>query len=367
MKKRLVDNSLFGRVKNSLLEEIRRMKIGSRLLPERQLAEQYGVCKVTMNRALKELVTEGYLSRQVGRGTFVLPRPQPVAQVALNGTSRGEVIIVYPDFYSHGVLERVRHAEQEAMRANLRLINVKIHPQVNWGPLYELIEACRNLRGILVIAAIPMENELRRLNEVGCPIAILGEMRDAGAYERLYVIGNNHFQSGYLKMEALLAKGHRKLGWVPNEPRSIAGAEALRGMKAALYHYKLRYQDLVRPETGIRYWESSMQSGYLQTLELMNAHPELTALVIDTIPGALGALRALYELGLRCPDDVSLVTAYDFFGCEAYTCPRLTRVVDSCEDAIKIAMRIVEDGGAEAREITTAATLSEGESIRCLG
>ncbi len=367
MRLRQEDNTVLTRVKSALLDEIRGMEIGSRLLPERQLAEQFGVCKMTMSKAMKDLVGEGYLSRRVGRGTFVLPRPQPVAQVALNGTSKGEIIIVYPDFYSYAILERVRLAELAAMRNNLRLINVKIHPEVNWGPVYELVKACRNLRGIIVIVGPPLNGEAARLDAIGCPVTVLGELPDLGMYKNLFAISNNHFQSGFLKMSALLAKGHRKIGWIPNEPWSPAGQGSLRGMKQALYKYKLRYQDLARPETQIQHWESSMQSGYMQTREVMAAHPELTALVIDTIPGALGALRAFSELGLRCPEDVSLVTAHDMFGYEEFTWPRITRVVDPCEQAINTAMRIIESGGvAESREITVDVNLKEGESIRQL-
>ncbi len=360
-------NTVLYRVKNALLDEIRKMEIGSRLLPERQLAEKFDVCKMTMNKALKALVDEGYLSRRVGRGTYVMPRPQPVAQVALNGTSKGEILIVYPDFYSYNILERVRLTELAAMRANLRLINVKIYPEANWGPVYELAGACRNLRGVIVIAGAPLNGEMARLDALGIPVVILGELPEIGMYRNLFAIANNHFQSGFLKMNALLEKGHRKLGWIPNEPRSLAGQQALHGMKQALYRYKLRYQDLIRPKIEIHYWESPMQAGYEQVKEVMQAHPELTGLVVDTIPGALGVLRAFAELGLRCPEDVSLVTAFDMFGYEEFTIPRLTRVREACEQTIAAAMRIIESGGvAESREITIDVALKEGESIRQL-
>ncbi len=367
MKLQQEEHSVLNRVREALLDEIRKMEIGTRLLPERQLAEQFGVCKMTMNKIMKSLVDDGYLSRHVGRGTYVLPRPQPVAQVAFNGTSRGEIIIVYPDFYSHGILERVRLTELAAMRANLRLINIKIHPEVNLGPVYELVEACRNLRGMIVVAGPPLNGEAARLDAIGCPVVMLGELPDAGVFRNLFVISNNHFQSGFLKMNALLEKGHRKLGWIPNEPRTLAGRRSLRGIKQALYKYKLRYQNLVRPVKQIRFWESPMQAGYEQTKEVMQAHPELTALVIDTIPGALGALRAFAELGIRCPEDVSLVTAYDMFGYEEFTFPRLTRVVEPCEQIVAAAMRIIQSGGvSEPREIMIDLILKEGESIRQL-
>lgn len=47
------------------------MPIGSRLAPERTLAEEFDVSVMTMRRALETLVNEGWLQRATGRGTFV--------------------------------------------------------------------------------------------------------------------------------------------------------------------------------------------------------------------------------------------------------------------------------------------------------
>jgi DNA-binding FadR family transcriptional regulator len=48
-----------------------------RLPPERVLAGRFRVARNTLRRALDQLEEAGYLSRQVGRGTFILPREKP--------------------------------------------------------------------------------------------------------------------------------------------------------------------------------------------------------------------------------------------------------------------------------------------------
>ncbi|OHD80332.1 MAG: hypothetical protein A3J97_05590 [Spirochaetes bacterium RIFOXYC1_FULL_54_7] len=48
---------------------------GDRLPGELGLAEKYGISRITVRRALSELVDEGYLSSQQGRGTFVNHKP----------------------------------------------------------------------------------------------------------------------------------------------------------------------------------------------------------------------------------------------------------------------------------------------------
>ncbi len=367
MNRKISEKTIHGQVKQGLLEEIRKMKIGTRLPPERGLAEQFEVSRMTINKVMKELTDEGYLSRRVGDGTYVMPRPQPVARITESGTSRGEIIIVYPDFYSFPIWQRVHLTEVMAMRANYRLVSVKNHPEVNWSPFYELVDECRHLRGIVIVASVPLDSELRKLDTIGCPVVVIGELSDPGAYEHLFAISIDHFQSGFLKMDTLLQAGHRNLGWIPNEPPSLAGQQTLRGMKTALYRHKLRYHDLVKPSTRIDFWQSPMEAGYRQTLEVMKEHPELTALVVDTFPGAIGTLRALHEMGISCPEQVSVITAYEDAGLEEYTCPKLSTVVEPFEVTIGTAMRIIENGGTvESRSIAVDVKLKERESIKKL-
>jgi DNA-binding FadR family transcriptional regulator len=63
-----------------LAEEILRfaraagLDVGDRLPTERQLAEEHGVTRTSVRRALAQLEAEGLLMRQVGRGTFLRDR-----------------------------------------------------------------------------------------------------------------------------------------------------------------------------------------------------------------------------------------------------------------------------------------------------
>lgn len=58
-------------------------KPGETLPGERQLMHTYGVSRVTVRQAIGELVNEGWLYRQHGRGTFVAPRriERPLARL----------------------------------------------------------------------------------------------------------------------------------------------------------------------------------------------------------------------------------------------------------------------------------------------
>ena len=63
-------------IKQHLLDKIQSGEFAShhQIPPEEQLAEQFGVSRMTANKAIRDLVQEGYLVRQAGLGTFVTDR-----------------------------------------------------------------------------------------------------------------------------------------------------------------------------------------------------------------------------------------------------------------------------------------------------
>lgn len=67
------DVPLYQRLKDYVLGDIRagRLRPRDRVPSEQELVEKFGVSRMTANRALRELASDGYLVRQTGVGTFV--------------------------------------------------------------------------------------------------------------------------------------------------------------------------------------------------------------------------------------------------------------------------------------------------------
>jgi len=67
---------LYHQLKEVIVQKIENGEypFGHRLPGERQLAEIYNVSRITIRQAISELVTEGFLIRQHGKGTFVANR-----------------------------------------------------------------------------------------------------------------------------------------------------------------------------------------------------------------------------------------------------------------------------------------------------
>src|SRR3954453_9988696 len=67
-----------SQTRDSVIELIEQLGVGSAIPSERQLSTDLGVSRLTVRAALDELVREGYLERRRGSGTFV--REPKIAQ-----------------------------------------------------------------------------------------------------------------------------------------------------------------------------------------------------------------------------------------------------------------------------------------------
>jgi LacI family transcriptional regulator len=101
--------------------------------------------------------------------------------------------------------------------------------------------------------------------------------------------------------EALLRKGHRRIGLI-NAGRVIPAAVGrLEGYKQALAAYEVPFD-----RSLVRSGNTMADSGYRYTLELMRLPDPPTALFCGTDRTAMGAYDALKELGLAIPGDVAV-------------------------------------------------------------
>jgi LacI family transcriptional regulator len=126
---------------------------------------------------------------------------------------------------------------------------------------------------------------------------------------------------GHTATEYLLNAGHRRIGYVNGEPWQDASRDRLKGYRMALATADLPFAaELVREGD----WSSG--SGFEQTLSLMRESNPPTAIFCANDLMALGAIEALKQLGLRVPEDVS-VLGYDDQEIARHTHPPLSTVV----------------------------------------
>jgi GntR family transcriptional regulator len=77
------DGSKVAAVRAQIIDLVTAGAEGDKVPPERELSAAWGVARMTLRRALDELVGEGLIVRQQGRGTFVA-RPRMARHLSMN-------------------------------------------------------------------------------------------------------------------------------------------------------------------------------------------------------------------------------------------------------------------------------------------
>ena len=127
-------------------------------------------------------------------------------------------------------------------------------------------------------------------------------------------------EGAYQAARYLLELGHRRIATITGQLHVTSGIERLKGFKRALREAGVS----IAPEY-VQEGRFDRLSGYEKGLMLLQFSPRPTAIFAANDLVALGVLAALRELGLRCPEDVSLV-GFDDQELASFTNPALTTV-----------------------------------------
>lgn len=107
---------------------------------------------------------------------------------------------------------------------------------------------------------------------------------------------------GRVATDRLIRAGRRRIAMINGQQGLDASRDRLKGYRQALASHDMGFEpDLVRPGN----WEPT--SGYAMTRDLMTLDRPPDAIFCANDPMALGCYDALRELGLRIPQDVSVI------------------------------------------------------------
>ncbi|MDV7143396.1 LacI family DNA-binding transcriptional regulator [Tropicimonas sp. TH_r6] len=158
------------------------------------------------------------------------------------------------------------------------------------------------------------QEDLARLNTL--PRAVL----DSEPMPNACAIGDDSLLGGRLAGEALIQRGHDRIGCLTgpvNHPRSH---DRLEGFEQAMSEAGLELDpDLI--VTG----DLSAHGGYEAMVELLDRAAPPSAVFAFNDLMAMGAYRAITERGLRIPEDISVI-GYDDLEIASYLYPALTTI-----------------------------------------
>ena len=188
--------------------------------------------------------------------------------------------------------------------------------------------------GLVIATTSENVDEVAKLADKGLPIVIIDRRMTTGNVD---MVLSDNVAGAFSAVEHLIQLGHTRIGHIGGPLRLTSGRERYQGYQQAMYQAGLPVED-----GWVRFGDHRHQSGYEQTLELLNSNPSLTALFIENNMMTLGALNAIHDCERRIPDDIAIV-GFDDMPWSVSLHPPLTAVAQaSHEIGLRVATRLLE-------------------------
>ncbi len=285
----------------------RGLRTGDLIPSERELVKIYDVSRVTVRRAIRDLVEEGFLKREGRRGTFVndITRTSTWSignQSKLIGVLISRIQTSFSDkllggiddcCHQHGYSVVFGATEEDTDEAFRR-----IERMVTGGVLGFIIVpiACDNYAEVNA-------QLLGSISSRGLPYVLLD--RYVPGIKADTVVSDN-FDGAYRATKHLVDLGHKRIGFVGYMKCSSA-EDRIAGYKKCLMDHGILPDDSLVVNPG-------PEDVKRVTAELVRQVPDMTAIFAVSDARAMLVWESLAELGYKVPDDIALVGYDNLYG-----------------------------------------------------
>jgi len=291
---RVKANPKYQQLKEILKEEINKRKLrpGDRISPEERIAEKYDVSLGTVRQTMAELVNEGLIYKEQGKGTFIAEKKKKkIFTIGLLLTDIGN------PFFS----QLARSIQEKAHLFKYSVIYYNTNDQLlrETESIDMLIK--RRVDGVILVPVLKDGEEklLQRLKKNNIPFVYLDRYLNEPASD--YIIIDN--LSGVRQiMEYLTSLGHKKIGCISAKPFVCTSEQRVKAYEKIVRENNLTTDSLVQisklPDD---------KGGYDAANKLLSMKNRPTAIFATNDIIAIGAYRAAKDKGIRIPQDLSLV------------------------------------------------------------
>ena len=172
--------------------------------------------------------------------------------------------------------------------------------------------------GAFLITPLDRTKHLEKLRQQHIPFVVIDDVLQLDP--DIPCVGATNWLGGLTATEYLLELGHRRIAIIAGIPTHLTSRARLAGYRAAL-----ETKGIVIDPALIRPGHFDHESGYVQTLELLELPVPPTALFAASDTQAIGIYRALYAKNLHVPGDISVI-GFDDIPSAARMGPPLTTI-----------------------------------------
>lgn len=311
----------------------------------RDVAQRAGVSKSTVSHVVNgtRFVEEETRQRVLLAIQELGFRPSTIARSLT--TNRTQTIgVIVSDTSNHFFGELIRGIESVVSAASYSLIVCNTDETLELEERYLNLLLAHQVDGIIAAATSQRWAALEIAALKQMPIVFVDRTFE-GMDDRPYV-GADNYGGAYMGTAHLISHGYQRIGILAGFQRLSSMRERLAGFRQALHDHHIPL-----PEEWIVTSVLSPEAGRDATMRILSLPNRPRALFINNNFLSLGALLAIKDLGLRCPEDIAIV-GFDDHPWAAVANPPLTvvrqPVCEVGEQAAKIVLGLLD--GAEVPE-----------------
>ena len=246
-----------------------------------------GVGKETRARVQRLIDEYGYKPNLMARGV---------------ATSRTKSIgLVIPDITNPFFPELVKAIEHHASKSvyTVILFNTDSSPEKEMRSISTLI--ANRVDGVILDTVLQEQSQiLYSFDKYDIPCVLIDRRTKTFDYAAGVFVDNEY--AFYVAAEFLIKHGNQRIAFIKGPEDLSTTRERLMGYRSALKQYGLAFD----PEL-IAKGDFSYESGYDAVMALHEKGTEMTAVLACNDLMAIGAMRALRDLGKKIPDEVEVI------------------------------------------------------------
>lgn len=284
----------------------------------KDVAELAGVSRQTVSRAIND---KGEISQKTKERVMTAVeqlgyRPNRLAQGMV--TQRTYTIGLILSNITNPFFPEVTRGVQDAAQAkgfNVFLCNTDDTAAVEMQELHSL--AAQGVDGIILFSHQASDAELTSFADSYHPIVVINRVFQ---HPNVSVMMVNNYRGAQLAADYFIDHEHNHLGMLTNNHASYSQARRVRGFREYIQE-----RGLLLPDDCIATAPATLEGGRQAAHQLLDEHPEITAIFTYNDLMALGAIRACSERGLHIPNDVAII-GFDDISFAAMATPSLSSV-----------------------------------------
>jgi LacI family transcriptional regulator len=239
-------------------------------------------------------------------------RPNPIAR-SLRTRQTFTVGVIVPEFSEGYFTMLMNGIEEYLLQAGYLHFVVSHQGRADLIDEYPRLLRQRSVDGFLLV-----NTELSE--EVSAPVVSISGHKKIKGTTNLVL---DHDRAALLAMKHLYDLGHRRVAFMKGQKHVGDSESRWLGIQAMAKRVGLPIHKELCIYLEKNAW--SPELGYPVVRDLLAKTRDFTAIFCSNDIAAIGAVRAISDAGLRCPEDISVI-GFDDISSAAYMCPRLTTV-----------------------------------------